>query len=266
MKIALIGNPLKLSLSHILYQAISEITNEKIDFIKLETEKPFQALEFIKQQRFNGFFITIPYKRSFLSMFYEDECVKKTMNINCVKIDNEKFYATNTDYKALKKLIEIKGIDPSGKRCLIIGNGSAAMTSAVVLSELKISQIIIAARNHQKTENIKKLISKTPLTETDLSDIDIEVDILINTTPLGMYEELDLKIKPPSTSIIDFAYTIDDTHLIKKAGKKTTLIICGKEILVMQGLYGLEHISGKNFVNIYNESIRQFERKLKEIK
>ncbi len=265
MKIALVGNPLRLSLSHILYALISEMIGEKIDFFKLETENPFKALEFIKQEKMNGFFITMPYKRTFLSMFYEDEYVKKAMNINCVRINDEKFFATNTDLIALEKMMEIKGIDPSGRKCLIIGNGCAAMTSIAIVSKLKAAEIILIARNHKKTEELKKLFKEIPLIEIEPA-FNIKTDILINATPLGMYDEFSENLRIIYNSVIDFAYKEDETKIIKKAIEESKRFISGKELLVMQALYGLKHISAKNFIDIYNELYPRFIKRIKESK
>lgn len=256
MKIGLIGYPLKKSLSKYLYETISKLLNLEINFFEFETKEPLKIIEDLKTNQFNGFFITIPYKKTLLEIVKKDKFVKKTHNLNCVRIDKDNLVATNTDYVALKKLIKLKGIKISSKNATIIGNGSTALTSYTLLKDFGIDKITLIIRDISKKEDIKStfkdadiiLISKLKKHDTH---------ILINATPLGMYFEFP-KIDLNYDILIDFAYLVNETFLIKKAKKDSKIFIEGKEILTMQGICGLKHIADIDIEDNYEEIYKTF--------
>lgn len=260
MKIALIGYPLKKSLSKYLYKKISEVFRLDISFLEIETKKPLEEIEKLKKEKFNGFFVTIPYKKLLFDIVEKDETVEKTKNLNCIRIENDKIIATNTDYQALRELISLKNIKILSNTT-IIGSGSAALTSYTLLKELGSKNISIITRNHTKEEIINQFKTANVIFLEFLKNH--KTEILINATPLGMYykfPEIDFNFKV----IIDFAYKKGETTLIKKAKKDSKIFIEGKEILVMQAIYGLKHIAGIDLKNNYEIIYNLFLKSLKE--
>lgn len=262
MKISLIGKPLTKSLSSVVYKVISRILSCNIIFHLKETEDPNLTLNQLIADKYDGFFITIPYKRFFLNRFNEDSYVKKTYNLNCVRVETTYLYATNTDFLALKKLIEIKTIDLKNKRCLIIGNGSAAMTAAALIMEHSPLKIYISARDHSKTQFFKNIMDG--FNAVPFPPSAIEADTVINATPCGMYERCVELSEIKFDSVIDFAYSPQNTDLIKTAESENKKFISGLEILVMQALVGLEHIYRVNFSYLYNKIYNSFIEEIKK--
>ncbi|MCX7641159.1 MAG: hypothetical protein N2Z20_00810 [Elusimicrobiales bacterium] len=258
MKIAVIGYPLKKSLSNILYKTIYKLYELKTEFYAFETKQPQLIIQKMIEDRFSGFFVTIPYKKLFLNMTYPDIIVRKTGNLNCVKIDNKQLFSTNTDYLAIQKLIEMKNIKIEDKKATIIGNGSAAQTMITLLKEQKIKKLEIIVRGLTKTTKLKNLFKNMNFIDIRYAS-QINSDIFINATPLGMYEEFP-KLEINTNLVIDFAYLDKNTNLIEYATKNKINFIEGKEILVMQGIFGLKHIFGVDFVDKYNDIYIKFKK------
>lgn len=263
MKIGLLGHPLNKSLSKHLYSSIYEITKFKTDFYEFETQNPFDAIMNMINNGFNGFFVTIPYKKIFIEKTINDEIVRKTSNLNCVCIKNRNLFSTNTDYTALKKLLSMKGIDVANKNAVIIGNGSAALTSIELLKEKGIRRIMILSRNSEKNIELLKLygglFSFGLIHDTNC----ISSDILINATPLGMYYDFP-EVKIDAKVTIDFAYLNKETKLIKIAKDISAKFIDGREILTMQGILGLKHIFGVDYVDRYYDIYDKFINVIRE--
>ena len=266
MKIGLLGFPLGKSLSKYLYQTLHKTTGFRVDLFEFETQHPFEAIEKMRDNGFDGFFVTIPYKRALLDMTLGDELVRRSGNLNCVCIKNGILFATNTDYSALGMLLDSKGIDVSKKRATIIGRGSASLTSVGVLIERGVKEISMLVRDMDEgrikifRDLYGDLFSFSLLSQVDL----IESDILVNATPLGMYYDfLDLRID--ASVIIDFAYLKNGTHLGEIAKRIHASFIDGREILVMQGLFGLKHIFGVDVLDRYDEIYANFLDLIKEV-
>lgn len=256
MKIGLLGYPLKNSLSKNLYQTISNLFKIEINFFEIETKEPLKEIKKLKKENFNGFFVTIPYKKVFFKISKNDEIAQKTKNVNCIKIENNYLISTNTDYLSLRYLIEKKGINPSNKKATIIGSGSSALTSYVLLKEFGVSEIDIIIRKKNKKEETQRVFKESNIIL--LSKLkNYRTDLLINATPLGMYFEFP-QINFTFETAIDFAYSKDETILIKKAKKDSKIFIDGKEILVMQGLFGLKHIANIELKDKFEKIYQSF--------
>lgn len=263
MRIGLVGFPLKRSLSRYLYRALYHTTGFKLSFYEFETQHPFDAINEMIEKGFSGFFVTIPYKTLLVDKTLADETVRKTTNLNCVSIKENTLLSTNTDYKALEFLLAIKGVDISGKEAVVIGNGSAALTSASLLVEKGIKKIKILSRSTEKNKRFLDLYGDC-FSFSLLSEINsIVSDILINATPLGMYYDFP-QIKINSSFIIDFAYLPTETELIKKAKVLKANFIDGKEILTLQGIFGLKHIFGVDLLDSYHKIYQRFLQVIKE--
>ncbi|MCX7905526.1 MAG: hypothetical protein N2446_02355 [Elusimicrobiales bacterium] len=259
MKIGLIGNPLKKSLSPLLYKVIYEVCNFKTDFYLLETQDLISTINKTIKDGFSGFFLTIPYKDKILNITVNDFLVDKTGSLNCVRIESKNLYATNTDYLALKKLIEKKSIDLNDKSITVLGRGATAKTVLALLLEKKVKKIDILVRDLDKKIEFKK--HSENINFLDINKVSkIDSDLLINATPLGMYEKFP-KIEINAKIVIDFAYLATDTYLVKYAKENEILFIEGKEILVMQSLLGLRHIFNKDLTNKFEEILCIFLKK-----
>jgi shikimate dehydrogenase len=132
---------------------------------------------------FKGCNVTIPYKEEVIAYLDElDAAAKEIGAVNVVKIlPDGRLKGYNSDYYGFKTALE--NFIPLTKKykALILGTGGAAKAVAVVLKDLSI-QFQYVSRN--KIEN--------GITYTDLNEKIIKDHaIIINTSPLGMYPDVD---------------------------------------------------------------------------
>ena len=183
----------------------------------------------------NGLNITIPYKEQIIPFLDEiDSTAKEIGAINVIKfITNHngvtKLKGYNTDvigfYKSIKPLLK-----PIHTHALILGTGGAAKAIAHGL----------------KTIGVKfKFVSRTPNNEVlsykELTPIVMDkYKVIINTTPLGMYPNINSCPNIPyefiSTNHIcyDLTYNPDITLFLKKSKEQGATIKNGLEMLILQ--------------------------------
>lgn len=249
MKIALIARILKKSFSIYLYKKLSELSNTKIYFENVCVDNLKDGVEYVRKEGFDGFFITMPYKKEIIKLTQPDEIACETGVSNCVKFIKGKMISTNTDFKALEKL---SGGRIKAKNALIIGNGATAQTGFVFLKKSKITDITIAARRKNKNRFFKDV------KRIDLDKIDNTYNIIINATPIGMYSKKKLKLNLREANlIIDFAYANSPTQLVKEAVKNGIKVIDGIDILVNQAIEGIKFITSKDY-SIYTEKLIKY--------
>ena len=117
-------------------------------------------------------------------------------------------------------------LDPSGKYVLILGSGGASKTVEAYLKDMGAGQIVIVSRSGQDNyENLDR--------HYDLADI------IVNTTPLGMYPNIDqapLDLGPFKglEAVLDLIYNPEETRLLSQAKSMGIRSINGMTMLEEQ--------------------------------
>lgn len=235
----LIGKPLTHSFSAVYFEnkfldlGISE-TN-KFQIFPLENIDELHAL-LQKHPQISGLNVTVPYKKKVLhycSKFSPE--VEKISASNTLKIvrnmDNsiQDIIAYNTDVFGFSELI--KKNDFSDKNVLILGNGGASAAVQYVLASLHIP-FKIASRNPKERNQLTYPITEKKIFST--------FQVIINTTPLGMYPNLNTKPDldydqiSKSHTLIDLVYNPATTAFMGEGIKRSAKVINGEAMLYAQ--------------------------------
>ncbi|MGC8765949.1 MAG: shikimate dehydrogenase [Brevinematia bacterium] len=256
----ILGNPVHHSLSPCIHNAGFQKLKINAVYVAFETENIENAIRGIRALGIKGCSVTIPFKTEVIK--YLDEILEIGRLIGAVNtIINKggRLIGTNTDafgfYKALSYKTEI-----TDKTIAIFGSGGAARAGIFSLFYYdKPSKVIIVARNREKREEIKaeifnsfkkigREISDDCLTTRDLSEwknFMNEVDIIINTTPVGMTPEISNSILetdeiPEEKIVMDIVYNPFETKFLKLAKSKKCKVIPGIDMLLLQGIKQFE--------------------------
>lgn len=261
-KLALIGYPLGHSLSPVLYKAAFEDLglDGTYELLPTESEDLISRIKFLRSHKYYGFNVTIPHKvpvTLFLSKY--DEYVNMTGSVNCVKIEQDmSLSGYNTDVWGFVEAI--KDVDLKGKTAAIIGTGGAARAICAGLYIKGVSKIDIYTRNvinsKETIETLRKRFDKIEINsiQTSLMDTMENIDILVNTTPLGMknfeennspVDDKQIESLPQNAIVYDIVYNPLRTPLISKALKYNKKIVCGLDMLVYQAQRAIEIWCGK---------------------
>jgi shikimate dehydrogenase len=200
-------------------------------------------------QKVDGLNITIPFKERIIKYLNRsDQLVGKIGAANTVHLTEMGIIGYNTDYQGF--IDSLKAIeDISSKKVALIGAGGAAKAILVALEDLGLEKIYIYARNKSKVEDNLPRLNRNVLEikmldeATDLS----EIDLLINSTPVGQgrlseQSPIDLQTLetlPKTATVYDLIYS--DTKLINEAKSIGLKTINGKEMLIRQAMYSINH-------------------------
>ena len=262
-KLAIIGYPLGHTLSPILYNTAFKQLGIKGSYEVLPTE-PEDLITQIKQLRakkYFGFNVTIPHKvpvTLFLAKY--DEFVNMTGSVNTVKIEEDmSLSGFNTDVYGFMEAIP-DDINLKGAKAAVIGTGGAARAVCAGLYKKGVSKIDIYTRNViNSSETLKTLRKRFDNIEfraiqTSLMEGLEDIDILVNTTPLGMknfeedaspVDDKNIESLPANAVIYDIVYNPLRTALISKAIKYNRRYIHGLDMLVHQAVRATEIWTGQ---------------------
>lgn len=178
-----------------------------------------------------GLNVTIPYKEKvipFLSA--QSEVVQAIGACNCIRIENGLLTGHNTDVVGFEKSLLPK-LQPHHKKALVLGTGGAAKAVHYVLKKLGIEFIEVS-----RTPSGSKKISYEQVTEAVIK----EHQLIINTSPLGMYPKVDECPPLPYHALtsqhylFDLVYNPAKTLFLQKGEERGAAIENGADMLIIQ--------------------------------
>lgn len=260
--IGVIGNPIEHSISPQIHNTLSRHLGMDLIYIPMKTGKDQlgDAVKGLKAINFTGFNVTIPFKNDIMK--YLDGCSEEAALIgavNTVKNQDGAFYGYNTDAEGFSRSFKMEtGTGFEGKTVVILGAGGASRAIAVKAAMEKASKIFILNRSLSNANEITELINRnfgcesaSVLINTDESfGILKSSDIIINTTPIGMYPEVDASPVPEfkdyreNQIVYDVIYNPARTKFLEEASRKNCRTLNGFGMLIFQGILAYEIWTG----------------------
>ena len=185
---ALIGYPLGHSLSAAYFTEKFSREGIVADYTLLEVKSAEEVLPHCTE--LTGFNVTIPHKQAIIPLLAKvSEEAKAIGAVNCVKVTPQGLIGYNTDVIGIRKSLE--GVNLEGAKALVLGTGGASKAVQYALREGGAEVIVVS-----RTKGV------ADLTYEDLSEEFItECDIIVNTTPLGMYPNVESAPALPYSAI-----------------------------------------------------------------
>ena len=217
MEYGLIGEKLGHSFSKTVHNKLADYEYELLEI------KPQDLEEFIRIKKFKAINVTIPYKELVIPYLDEiDDVAKKIGAVNTVVNRNGKLYGFNTDFFGLLGLIEYNGITLSSKKVLILGSGGTSKTAYAVAESLNAREIYVVSRKG----------GNGFITYEEAYKNHKDAEIIINTTPCGMYPNnqsiaIDINCFNKLNAVIDVIYNPIKTALVIEAEKRGITAIGG---------------------------------------
>ncbi len=229
-KYGCIGKKLTHSFSKEIHSKLADYEYELIELTEEEIAPFFQKKEFAAIN------VTIPYKETVIPYLDSiSDIAKRIGAVNTVVNRDGKLCGYNTDYYGMKALIERTGIDPRGKKVLVLGTGGTSKTARAVATDMGASDILVVSR--RKTENF--------ITYEEATTLHRDAELIINTTPSGMYPDcesspIDVSAFDSLCGVIDAVYNPLSTNLVLDARKRGVKANGGLYMLVMQAVVAVE--------------------------
>lgn len=207
--------------------------SHKYDLFPIEFLKDFPAL-WDNNPDLIGVNVTVPHKenvRRFLDRL--DNSAHKVEAVNVVKKEGSKLVGYNSDFYGFKVSMQNYFQDnPMVKNALILGGGGASKAVEAAFLDLGIKYMVVSRQKH-----------KGDLLYTDLKDDPSyveKVDMIVNTTPLGMHPDIEEKPDLPydrfhaQQYIYDLVYNPEETAFMKEGRRRGAKTKNGLEMLYLQ--------------------------------
>lgn len=193
--------------------------------------------EFFRRREFRAINVTIPYKEAVIPFLDEISPVAARIGaVNTIVNENGRLKGFNTDIYGLSALLTRTGISPDGKKVVITGTGGTSKTALALAERSGAKEIVRVSRTARENA----------VTYEELYARHTDAEIIINTTPVGMYPELfacpvDPARFPSLTGVIDAVYNPLNTVLVRQAAALGVPSEGGLYMLVAQAVaaYGL---------------------------
>ena len=192
---------------------------------------------FFEKKDFAAINVTIPYKQTVIPNLDSISPIAERIGaVNTIVNKNGRLYGYNTDYYGMKALIGRVGIDLANKKVLILGTGGTSKTARVVAADLGAAEVFTVSR--RKTEEF--------ITYEEAVTAHTDTQVIINTTPVGMYpncedKPIDISCFPVLEGVIDAVYNPLRTNLVLDAQQRGLKAEGGLYMLVMQAVAAVEH-------------------------
>lgn len=249
MEYGCIGEKLGHSFSKIIHNKLTDYDYELKEIAKADLKK------FMTQKDFLAINVTIPYKEDVIPFLDEiDKTAKVIGAVNTVVNKNGKLYGYNTDFSGLNALISKNNIEIKNKKVLILGSGGTSKTANAVANYLGAKEVYRVSRNGgQGLITYKEAYKNHP-----------DAEIIINTTPCGMYPKIgvsavEIEKFPKLEAVVDAVYNPLSSALVVDAKDKGIKAVGGLYMLVAQAVFAAELFLDVKF------DIKEIDRIFREI-
>ena len=232
MECGLLGRKLSHSYSPQIHSYLGDY-NYKICETELEN-----LADIVNNQKFSGFNVTIPYKTEVISYCKSLSPVAKAVgSVNTlVRGEDGSLWGHNTDAEGFLYMVNQLSAGVKNKKVMVLGNGGASLSVCYVLREQGAKEILIVSR-------------KGELNYSNAYEHN-DVEIIVNTTPVGMYPNcgvspIDLEKFPKCKAVLDLIYNPEKTALMLQAETLGINAIGGLSMLVAQAVASSIYFNGK---------------------
>ncbi len=248
----LIGKTLKHSLSPSIHSMFGDT-----DYLLKEIDES-ELISFIKSDEWSALNITIPYKQSVIDCIDNvDDIAKEVGAINTLIRRGGRTFGFNTDVDGMRYALNRAGITLDKKSVLILGSGGTSKT----------------ARYVAKNARVVRVVSRSGEINYDNCYDYQDVEIIINTTPVGMYPNIyntpiDLSRFNQLEGVMECVYNPLNTRFVLQAKSLGLKVARGIDMLIEQARVAhnifIDSDNGANLIKISpDESTRIIEEIVK---
>ena len=222
MKFGVLGKSLPHTYSPRIHKAFADY-----EYVVLEKDEDGVKDLFGGKEDLQGFNVTIPYKKLAMQLCDEvSEEVAKVGAVNTVvRSESGTFTGHNTDVYGFMYMLKREGINVASKSCLILGTGGASAAVRYALKKMGARVNLCSRTGEINYDNVYEILPNT--------------QIIVNTTPVGMFPEVDKSPIDISRftdlfAVADIIYNPSVTRLLYDARKLGLKTAGGLSMLVAQ--------------------------------
>jgi shikimate dehydrogenase len=223
------------------------------ELAEIAPEKFADFLENLGTLGYVGGNVTVPYKeKAFSHCAGLTKVAANLKAVNTLWMESGKLWGDNTDVSGFLAALDsdAPGWEQNCQKAVVLGAGGAARAILEALSQRCVNEIIILNRTLSRAQSLMAdfnsiVACRIPTDAGDLS----EVDLIVNTTSLGMVGEpplvFDLGVLPSRALVVDIVYVPLETQLLKQARQMGLRTVSGLSMLLHQAVPAFERWFGK---------------------
>jgi shikimate dehydrogenase len=219
-----------------------------------------KAIDGMRALNICGLNVTIPHKVAVIPLLDSlDSLAEQIGAVNTIVNDNGKLKGYNTDALGFLQVLLKNGIEPKGKRIVLLGAGGAARAIAFALADHG-AELTILNRKQELDWAVAlaakvgkacgKEIGALELDSINLKKALARVDVLVNATSVGMFPKIEetpvtADLLRPGLVVYDIVYNPAETKLLREARQVGAQTIGGLDMLIGQGAAAFELWTGQ---------------------
>lgn len=227
--------------------------------IEVPPEKLADAMVGVRAFGMQGINLTIPHKVAvmpYLDAIAPDAEVIGA--VNTVRREGERLIGENTDGKGFLRGVRVDaGMDPQGKRVVVLGAGGAARAITTELALAGAADLLVVNRTAARGEAmVAHLRERTGVAVRfqvweGAYRVPDDVDLLVNATSIGLFPhvdampDVDLSAAWAGMLVADAVFNPPETRLLAAARARGLPTLDGLSMLVYQGVIGFELWTGQ---------------------
>lgn len=206
-----------------------------------------EALAGMRALGIEGLSVTMPHKAAVAARVDRLTADAAALGaVNSVRRDGDLLVGDNTDGGGFLDSLRDAGIDPSGRRCVVLGAGGAARAVIRALATAGAEQVVVVNRDRARGETAAALAGACGATG-DVEELR-RAELLVQATPVGMGDDrtlaADPELLPDGAAVADLVYHPLVTPLLAAAAGRGLPTVDGLGMLVHQAARQLRSWTG----------------------
>lgn len=248
-----IGDPVRHSLSPVLHNAAYEAMGVDWTYVAFEVRDggTKDALEAMRTLGLAGLSVTMPHKTAAAHACDElTDDAATLVSVNTVTAGTDgRLEGSSTDGEGFLRSLADAGVDPKGRRVLLLGAGGAARAVALALGRAG-AELRVCARNSAAAAETAGLGRGTVEPWDDRHAQALLSHIVVNATPIGMAGRdpdgipIDPEQIEPTQTYVDLVYHPLETNLLRVVRERHGTPVDGLGMLVHQAALQVERWTG----------------------
>lgn len=272
--VGVLGKPVAENPTGVMQEAAFRAAGLNWRYLTIEVgpENLAEAVRGVRAFGMRGINLTIPHKVAVIEHLDDLSREARVIGaVNTVRSDGGRLIGENTDGKGfLRGVRNDVGVDPAGKRVVLLGAGGAARAIATELILAGVSDLLVVNRSAERGQTMTadlKASTSGPIRFESWNGTfrpPAETDLFVNATSIGLFPDVDampnvdLSLLAPGTLVCDAVFNPPLTRLLHAALKRGLPVLDGLSMLVYQGVIGFQLWTGQDpDENVMKEALRQ---------
>lgn len=259
--VAVLGQPVAENPTGVMLEAAFQEAGLNWRYLNIEVAPAGlgEAMTGVRAFGMRGINLTIPHKVAVIPHLDGlSEEARLIGAVNTVRREGDRLIGENTDGKGFLRGVRVDaGVDPKGKRVVMIGAGGAARAIATELLLAGVSDLLVVNRSFERGRTMVDHLqrgTKGPIrfeTWQGVYRVPADADLFVNATSIGLFPDVeampnvDLSDARGDCLVCDAVFNPPVTRLLAAAKDRGMPVLDGLSMLVYQGVIGFELWTGQ---------------------